>query len=27
TDKDSAKTVVQETLKDTWESADEWFVH
>ncbi|HGX0538003.1 TPA: DinI-like family protein, partial [Escherichia coli] len=27
TDKDSAKTFVQETLKDTWESADEWFVH
>jgi len=26
-DKDSAKTFVQETLKDTWESADEWFVH
>ncbi|EFF7015231.1 damage-inducible protein DinI, partial [Escherichia coli] len=25
--KDSAKTFVQETLKDTWESADEWFVH
>ncbi|OVB17970.1 damage-inducible protein [Escherichia coli] len=25
-DKDSAKTFVQETLKDTWESADEWFV-
>ncbi|ENT2441394.1 hypothetical protein C9303_26280, partial [Escherichia coli] len=24
--KDSAKTFVQETLKDTWESADEWFV-
>ncbi|EFP8332816.1 TPA: DinI-like family protein, partial [Shigella flexneri] len=24
---DSAKTFVQETLKDTWESADEWFVH
>ncbi|EEQ9770427.1 DinI-like family protein, partial [Shigella flexneri] len=23
----SAKTFVQETLKDTWESADEWFVH
>ncbi|EOA4852473.1 hypothetical protein D1J57_RS27205, partial [Escherichia coli] len=23
---DSAKTFVQETLKDTWESADEWFV-
>ncbi|ENU2441982.1 hypothetical protein KSS54_RS26695, partial [Escherichia coli] len=22
----SAKTFVQETLKDTWESADEWFV-
>ncbi|EFB6295917.1 DinI-like family protein, partial [Shigella flexneri] len=22
-----AKTFVQETLKDTWESADEWFVH
>lgn len=21
------KTFVQETLKDTWESADEWFVH
>ncbi|EER1603165.1 DinI-like family protein, partial [Escherichia coli O157:H7] len=21
-----AKTFVQETLKDTWESADEWFV-
>ncbi|EAB0578678.1 TPA: damage-inducible protein DinI, partial [Escherichia coli] len=20
-------TFVQETLKDTWESADEWFVH
>ncbi|EEC9564141.1 TPA: DinI-like family protein, partial [Escherichia coli] len=20
------KTFVQETLKDTWESADEWFV-
>ncbi|HII2275212.1 TPA: DinI-like family protein [Escherichia coli] len=26
-DKDSAKTFVQETLKDTWEPADEWFVH
>lgn len=26
TDKDSEKTFVQETLKDTWESADEWFV-
>ncbi|MBJ2465952.1 damage-inducible protein DinI, partial [Salmonella enterica subsp. enterica serovar Albany] len=26
-DKDSAKTFVQETLKDTWESANEWFVH
>ena len=26
-DKDSAKTFVQETLKDTRESADEWFVH
>ncbi|EOM1423113.1 DinI-like family protein, partial [Escherichia coli] len=26
-DKDSAKTFVQETLKDTWKSADEWFVH
>ncbi|EHW6091944.1 DinI-like family protein, partial [Escherichia coli] len=26
-DQDSAKTFVQETLKDTWESADEWFVH
>ena len=26
-DVDSAKTFVQETLKDTWESADEWFVH
>ena len=26
-DKDSAKTFVQETLKDTWESADEWFAH
>ncbi|HBB6427675.1 TPA: DinI-like family protein, partial [Escherichia coli] len=26
-DKDLAKTFVQETLKDTWESADEWFVH
>ncbi|WP_349815959.1 DinI-like family protein, partial [Escherichia coli] len=25
--KDSAKTFVQETLKDTWESADEWFAH
>ncbi|EFR8723284.1 DinI-like family protein, partial [Escherichia coli] len=25
-DKDSAKTFVQETLKDTRESADEWFV-
>ncbi|EER3768409.1 TPA: DinI-like family protein, partial [Escherichia coli] len=25
--KDSAKTFVQETLKDTWKSADEWFVH
>ncbi|EER9859671.1 DinI-like family protein, partial [Escherichia coli] len=24
---DSAKTFVQETLKDTWKSADEWFVH
>ncbi|EED1743501.1 TPA: damage-inducible protein DinI, partial [Escherichia coli] len=23
----SAKTFVQETLKDTWKSADEWFVH
>ncbi|EES4854757.1 damage-inducible protein DinI, partial [Escherichia coli] len=22
-----AKTFVQETLKDTWKSADEWFVH
>ncbi|EES7232555.1 damage-inducible protein DinI, partial [Escherichia coli] len=21
------KTFVQETLKDTWKSADEWFVH
>ena len=27
TDKDLAKTFVQETLKDTWESADEWFVY
>ncbi|WP_089630650.1 DinI-like family protein [Escherichia coli] len=26
-DKDSAKIFVQETLKDTWEPADEWFVH
>ncbi|EET8647965.1 damage-inducible protein DinI, partial [Escherichia coli] len=26
-DKDSAKTFVQETLKDTSKSADEWFVH
>lgn len=26
-DKDSAKMVVQETLKDTWGSADEWFIH
>ncbi|EFW7732736.1 damage-inducible protein DinI, partial [Shigella boydii] len=26
-DKDSAKTFVQETLKDTWKSADEWFFH
>lgn len=26
-DKDSANTFVHETLKDTWESADEWFVH
>ena len=26
-DKDSAKTFVQETLKDTWESADKWFIH
>ncbi|KHH84149.1 damage-inducible protein [Escherichia coli] len=26
-DKDSANAFVQETLKDTWESADEWFVH
>ncbi|HAX5196310.1 TPA: DinI family protein [Escherichia coli] len=26
-DKDSAKTFVQETLKDTWESADDWFIH
>ncbi|WP_143364682.1 DinI-like family protein, partial [Escherichia coli] len=26
-DQDSAKTFVQEILKDTWESADEWFVH
>lgn len=25
--KDSAKTFVQETLKDTRESAGEWFVH
>ncbi|EFP8286903.1 damage-inducible protein DinI, partial [Shigella boydii] len=24
---DSAKTFVQETLKDTWKSADEWFFH
>ncbi|EFP9010320.1 damage-inducible protein DinI, partial [Shigella boydii] len=23
----SAKTFVQETLKDTWKSADEWFFH
>ncbi|HHV8938525.1 TPA: DinI-like family protein, partial [Shigella flexneri] len=22
-----AKTFVQETLKDTWESANAWFVH
>ncbi|WP_340504596.1 DinI-like family protein [Escherichia coli] len=26
-DKDSAKTFVQKTLKDTWESADEWSIH
>ncbi|EEW7518089.1 DinI-like family protein [Escherichia coli] len=26
-DKDSTKTFVQKTLKDTRESADEWFVH
>ncbi|EED2841207.1 damage-inducible protein DinI, partial [Salmonella enterica subsp. enterica serovar Oranienburg] len=25
--KDSAQTFVQETLKDTRESAGEWFVH
>ena len=26
-DKDEAKSFVQETLQDTWESADDWFVH
>ena len=26
-DKDSAKTFVQETLKDTKKSADEWFIY
>ncbi|EGI5344572.1 DinI-like family protein [Salmonella enterica subsp. enterica serovar Sandiego] len=26
TDKDEAKAFVQETLQDTWENADDWFV-
>ncbi len=26
TDKDDAKAFVQETLKDAWENADDWFV-
>ncbi|MGJ3448627.1 DinI-like family protein [Enterobacter sp. PTB] len=26
TDKDDAKAFVQETLQDTWENADDWFV-